>query len=70
MGYVFKNFAFLNFVHWKKLKLLLYLQENDDADSRGVTLEEAVVDDSLEVVVDYSHESEYQRKQAWKQKQR
>ena len=47
----------------------LYLQENDDADSRGVTLEEAVVDDSLEVVVDYSYESKYQRKQAWKQKQ-
>jgi hypothetical protein len=42
----------------------LYLQENDDADSRGVTLEEAVVDDSLEVVVDYSYESKYQRKQA------
>ncbi len=48
----------------------LYLQENDDANSRGVTLEEAVVDDSLKVVIDDSHKSKYQRKQAWKQKQR
>ena len=41
-----------------------YLQEDDDADSGGVALEEALVHHGLVVVVDHSHEAEQEREKA------